>query len=80
MLHCSQKEHWRAHKIFCKEPPKAAAPPKPTVQADTIANGETPVQKPKRERRNKKPKDAAEISAKAEILKEESVDPTLESD
>ncbi|KAG8925158.1 hypothetical protein FRC00_004272 [Tulasnella sp. 408] len=81
MMTCSsQKEHWRTHKIFCKEPPKAAAPTKPTVQAGTIADGEPPVQKPKRERRNKKPKDATESSAKAEISKEESVDPTPEVD
>ncbi|KAG9022282.1 hypothetical protein FS837_006485 [Tulasnella sp. UAMH 9824] len=75
-----QKEHWRTHKVFCKEPPLATAPPKPTVQADTITDGEPPVQKPKRERRNKKPKDAAESSVKAEGSKEESVDPTPEVD
>ncbi|KIO26052.1 hypothetical protein M407DRAFT_243859 [Tulasnella calospora MUT 4182] len=75
-----QKEHWRTHKIFCKEPPKTATPPKPTGEADTATDGKPLVQKPKRERRNKKPKDPTESTAQLEISKEESAYPTPEVD
>lgn len=54
----SQKEHWRLHKVFCKEPPKApATQSEPNTVPVATAGGDGGTSKPKRERRNKKSKD-----------------------
>ncbi|KAG9009291.1 hypothetical protein FRB90_008435 [Tulasnella sp. 427] len=64
-----QKEHWRTHKVFCKEPPKTATPSSSTTAtANTLTGGESQADKPKREKKNKKPKDAGDTSADAETV------------